>query len=129
MRVEEMYLIEAEATAHYDAGTGEALLKAFMAYRDPSYTYSGTDLVEEIIFQKRVEFWGEGLVIYDMKRLNMGINNGYEGTNTAIGARLVSEGRCPGWNFCIPIAEIQQNPALATQNNPDPSDCIPSNDL
>lgn len=128
MRVEEMYLIEAEATAHYDAGTGEALLKAFMAYRDPSYTYSGTDLVEEIIFQKRVEFWGEGLVFYDMKRLNMGINNGYEGTNTAAGARLVSDGRCPGWNFCIPIAEIQQNPALATQNNPDPSDCIPSID-
>ena len=128
MRVEEMYLIEAEATAHYNAGEGEALLKAFMAYRDPSYTYSGTDLVEEIIFQKRVELWGEGLIFYDMKRLNMGINNGYEGTNTAVGARFVTEGRCPAWNICIPRAEVQQNPAMIGFNNPDPSDCILSND-
>ena len=128
MRVEEMYLIEAEATAHYDAGTGEALLKAFMAYRDPSYTYTGTDLIEEIIFQKRVELWGEGLIYYDMKRLNIGINNGYEGTNTAVGARFVTDGRCPAWNICIPRAEVQQNPAMNGFNNPDPSDCILSND-
>ena len=128
MRVEEMYLIEAEATAHYDAATGQTLLQAFMAYRDPSYTYKGSDLVEEIIFQKRVELWGEGLIFYDMKRLNIGINNGYEGTNTAVGARFVTDGRCPAWNICIPRAEIQQNTALNGLNNPDPSDCILSQD-
>lgn len=50
MRVEEMYLIEAEATAHYDATTGKSLLQSFMANRDPAYTVpAANDLIDEII--------------------------------------------------------------------------------
>lgn len=37
MRVEEMYLIEAEATAHADRSAGLQLLKTFMAKRDPEF--------------------------------------------------------------------------------------------
>lgn len=82
MRVEEMYLIEAEATAHYDATTGKSLLQSFMANRDPAYTVPATnDLIDEIIFQKRIEFWGEGVIFYDLKRLNIGMHNGDTGTN------------------------------------------------
>ena len=126
MRIEEMYLIEAEATAHYDAATGKQLITSFMtSFRDPKYAVpAGADLVEEIIFQKRCEFWGEGIMFFDFKRLNMGIDNAYEGTNAPGGADFYSKGRCPIWNICIPNAEVQQNVALEGKNNPDPSDTL-----
>lgn len=129
MRVEEMYLIEAEATAHYDAATGQSLLEAFMAYRDASYTYTGTDLVEEIIFQKRVELWGEGLILFDLKRLDYGIDNAYEGSNAKNGFRFKTDHRAPCWNVCIPLSEVQQNVALDGKNNPDPSTALQSQDI
>ena len=123
MRVEEMYFIEAEATAHYDAATGKALITSFMtAHRDPQYTVAvGTDLIDEIIFQKRCEFWGEGILFYDFKRLDMGIDNAYEGSNAPGGTDFSTTGRCPAWNLCIPQKETQQNNALEGKNNPDPS--------
>ena len=59
MRVEEMYFIEAEATEHVNEGAGENLLISFMAHRNPKYSTDGiTDIIDEIMFQKRVEFWG-----------------------------------------------------------------------
>lgn len=124
MRVEEMYLIEAEATAHYDAATGKQLITSFMtSYRDPKYSTSasGEALIEEIIFQKRCELWGEGILFYDFKRLDMGIDNAYDGANTPAGMDFSTTGRCPSWNICIPIAEMLQNNALKGLNNPDPS--------
>ena len=125
MRVEEMYLIEAEATAHYDEATGKNLLEAFMAHRNPKYTAAGvTNLIDEIIFQKRVELWGEGIVFYDFKRLNMGINSGYAGTNVPTDARVNVSGRAPWWNFCIPESEELQNPALVGFNNPNPDGMV-----
>ena len=129
MRVEEMYLIEAEATAHYDATTGKSLLEAFMAYRDASYTCTATDIVEEIIFQKRVELWGEGLIVFDLKRLDYGIDNAYEGANAQNGWRFKTDHRVPLWNFCIPLTEVQQNVALEGKNNPDPSAALKSHDV
>lgn len=75
MRVEEMYLIEAEAAAHQNATQGRDLLNSFMqTYRDAKYncTASSTDaVVNEVVLQKRIELWGEGLTFFDVKRLNM----------------------------------------------------------
>ena len=123
MRVEEMYFIEAEAVAHYDAATAKQLITSFMSsYRDPNYSTSATDIVEEIIFQKRCEFWGEGVLFYDFKRLNYGIHNAYEGSNTPYGMDFETNGRCPIWNICIPQAEMDKNMALI--NNPDPSNTL-----
>jgi len=82
---------------------------------------TGDALIEEIIFQKRCEFWGEGVLFFDFKRLNYGIDNAYEGSNVPLGTDFSTKGRCPAWNVCIPEAEIQQNTALAGKNNPDPS--------
>ncbi|MBR2031381.1 MAG: RagB/SusD family nutrient uptake outer membrane protein [Alistipes sp.] len=126
MRVEEMYFIEAEATAQYNVAAGTQLIKDFMTqYRDPKYTISRTaDIIEEIIFQKRVELWGEGILFYDFKRLNIGLDNAYAGNNTPAGLTFSTNGRCPAWNICIPIAEEQQNVALKGKNNPDPSNTI-----
>lgn len=122
MRVEEMYLIEAEATAHYDAGTGKSLLLSFMTNRDPAYTVpAANDLIDEIIFQKRIEFWGEGIIFYDLKRLNMDMHNGDSGTNAPPSAQFTTTGRAPWWNCVIPLAAVQQNTGLTGKNNPNPN--------
>ena len=124
MRVEEMYFIEAEAAEHVSAGTGIALLTDFMKqYRDPAYAFKGGDAIDEIVFQKRVELWGEGHTFFDIKRLNMSVTRGYEGTNWAdTQSQLNTNGR-PAWtNYVIVASEAANNAALVNYNNPDPSD-------
>lgn len=123
MRIEEMYFIEAEAAAHQDADEGKELLTSFMTtYRDPNYVCnvsSSDDVVEEIVFQKRVELWGEGQTFFDIKRLNYSVTRGYSGTNFYSLCRYNTEGR-PGWmNFVITRNEYQNNSALDGYNNPD----------
>ena len=125
MRIEEMYFIEAEAAAHSNAAQGVQLVNEFMqTYRDASYscTASGTDaVVEEIVFQKRVELWGEGQTFFDIKRLNYSVNRYYEGTNFYNACAFTTNGR-PAWmNICIVQTEQNNNEALVGWNNPDPS--------
>lgn len=122
MRVEEMYLIEAEATAHTNAAAGKQLLETFMKTRDPKYTCrvsAQDDVIEEIFFQKRVEFWGEGIILFDFKRLDMGVTRDYEGTNWPEDCRYNTTGR-PAWmNFVMCGFEGEFNAACRGWNNPD----------
>ena len=124
MRVEEMYFIEAEAAAHLNAADGQSLITNFMTtYRDPEYTCTATGdaLIDEIVFQKRVELWGEGQIFFDIKRLNMSVTRGYPGTNHPEARRYNTVGR-PAWmNFCIVRTEKNNNAALEGYENPDPS--------
>ena len=74
MRVEEMILIQAECQARL-SNTNEAIntLTNFVkSYRDPEYDVNGRglSLLDEIWFQRRVELWGEGFYVPDMRRLN-----------------------------------------------------------
>lgn len=132
MRVEEMYFIEAEATAHSSAGQGLELLQNFMRnFRYAGYTTSATsqeDVIEEIIFQKRIELWGEGQNFFDLKRLGYSVTRAYDGTNFYDDAAINTNGR-PAWvNFCIVQTEGNNNEALRDTNNPNPSDLYaPSN--
>ncbi len=129
MRVEEMYFIEAEAAEHVSPGTGKALCETFMkTYRDPNYTFPTkggnvdgmTAAVEEIVFQKRVELWGEGQTFYDFKRLNISVDRASAG-NFYANCRFTTSGR-PAWmNFCIVRSEGNSNKAVMGWNNPDPS--------
>jgi tetratricopeptide (TPR) repeat protein len=126
MRVEEMYFIEAEAAAHQDAAKGLDLLKAFMTtYRDAKYTTTATsqaDVIDEIVFQKRVELWGEGLSFFDIKRLDMPVTRGYVGTVFPPLA-CMNTPRRPAWmNYVIVKSEENNNKALVGWDNPDPSD-------
>lgn len=126
MRVEEMYFIQAEAAAHQDAARGKQLLESFMKqYRDPSYTCKASsqdDVIEEIVFQKRVELWGEGQTFFDIKRLNYSVTRAYKGTVFDPLSRFNTNGR-PAWmNIVISRNETQNNTALDGYNNPDPSD-------
>ena len=81
------------------------------------------DVIEEIVFQKRVELWGEGRTFYDIKRLNYSVTRGYEGTNYYSTSRFNTNGR-PAWmNFVFHRSEAENNTALRGYNNPDPSKC------
>jgi len=129
MRVEEMYFIEAEAAEHISNGAGAQLLTAFMKqYRDPNYTFhdQGLGAVEEIVFQKRVELWGEGQTFFDIKRLDMSVTRGYSGTNcTDDRCKLNTSGR-PAWmNIVMVRTESNNNHALEGWNNPDPTGLYP----
>ena len=132
MRVEEMYFIEAEAAAHPDPAQGKQLLESFMnTYRiaddvdDYTYTCAATDkegVVEEIVLQKRIELWGEGLTFFDVKRLDMGVDRTYQGSNFYDNTQFNTNGHRPAWmNYCIVQTEENSNSALRGWNNPDPS--------
>ena len=123
---------EAEAKAHENLGEGIRLLNEFMNnYRIVGGGYDCTNMsssvenfTNELMLQKRIEFWGEGIVMFDMKRLDMSTRRGYVGTNSPASYRLNTEGRAPYWNFVISRGETQNNPVIATQNNPDPSQTV-----
>ena len=125
MRVEEMYFIEAEAAAHQDPEKGKAILEDFMReYRYDSYACLASDVegvVEEIVFQKRVELWGEGQAYFDVKRLNYSVTRKYDDSNFAPLAQMNTTGR-PAWmNFVIVRTEEANNKGVKGWNNPDPS--------
>ena len=124
MRCEEMYFIEMEAIAHTQGNDAAMmqLIQFMQAYRDPSYACKTNDIVDEIIFQKGIEFWGEGIKMFDMKRLNKGYKAAYEGTNYYESARFNLNGRAPWWTYCIPKDETDMNKAAAAQGaNPNPT--------
>lgn len=99
MRAEEMVLIKAEAECHlgqYEQARatiselGELRDSNFaerLAARSNSNAYNQdsnlplSTLMDEILFQRRVELWGETGRIFDLQRLGMGYNRVYEGSN------------------------------------------------
>ena len=75
MRIEEMYLIKAEAEAMAgNPAAGKATLEAFVqTYRNPEYTCaaaSAQEMQDEVWHQRRIELWGEGFSNSDTRRLN-----------------------------------------------------------
>lgn len=98
-----------------------------MKYRDESYstTASGDALINEILFQKRVELWGEGQAFFDIKRANLSVTRGYKGTNFSDAVRFNTNGR-PAWmNISIVQTEKNNNKALMGWENPDPTTAYP----
>ena len=78
MRASEMYLIEAEAQQRLgnDAGA-RTVLNSLVQARFPAYSsasFSGGALLAQIILQRRIELWGEGVSWFDLKRLKVGLN-------------------------------------------------------
>lgn len=126
MRIEEMYFIVCEALAQLgQTGTAvEELTKFMKQHRNPSYATEATtsnEVIDEIFFQKRIEFWGEGLNFFDYKRLNKPVTRNYAGSNFVDNARLNTTTR-PAWmNFVF--VKNAYNGKLEEWNNPDPSGC------
>ena len=117
MRIEEMYLILAEAKQ------SASLLQEFVSnYRDPAYTCSltGDELIMEVLRQRRIELWGEGLSWYDIMRYNLGIDRRGCGYPEVTSILNVPAG-APILVWPIPESEIQANPAISESDN---NDCI-----
>lgn len=130
MRIEELYLIQAEAVGVSEGvSAGVSLLNNFMrSYRDPSYNFSATDLRAfqlEVLTQMRIESWGEGWAFPSAKRLQPDVIQNYEGTNAPTDDFKVNcKGIKPTWTLVIPQAEVQSNIALEGKNNPDPTQAV-----
>jgi starch-binding outer membrane protein, SusD/RagB family len=114
MRVEEMYLLNAEAKAKLGSDDeARTRLKQLLAKRveDASYVdeLSGQDLKNEIYLQTRIELWGEGKAYLAMKRNKATITRGAN--------HLFYPGESFAWDadeltFPIPQAEVINNPVL-----------------
>lgn len=73
MRVEEMYLLNAEVKARLgQEAAAKEILKEFLALRMADVTFvdnlSGSNLKDEILLQIRIELWGEGKAYAAIKR-------------------------------------------------------------
>lgn len=131
MRIEEMYLIQAEA-AGMSKGieTGKQLLNSWVqANRDAAYKCSAEtqrDFQLAVLDQMRIEFWGEGNAFPSAKRIKPGVMQYYTGTNAPSNEVWINaEGIKPNWNLVIPVSETSSNTGIGDDyNNPDPSACI-----
>ena len=117
LRSEEAYYMHAECLAHQNNLSGAiAELEAIMATRQPGYKCEATtkaDFLEELNFQKRVEFWGEGMEFLDNRRLNIPVDrtNATWGSanNHLAAARFYHDQEDREFLYQIPISEIENN--------------------
>jgi starch-binding outer membrane protein, SusD/RagB family len=122
MRPEEMLLIEAEALARLNQDdNASALLKQLRDQRMPEpvvVNSTGEQLLEEILLERRIELWGEGFGLTDIKRLKQGIDRTNSNHKPALARIMVLEAGSPLFNFQIPQQEIDSNPNIneADQN-------------
>ena len=75
--------------------------------------------------QRRIEFWGEGINMFDYKRLRLAVTRNYNGTNYKTDfIRLNSYAgyAAPWMNYRIPESELTYNQAVILA--PDPSSAI-----
>lgn len=120
MRVEEMYLILAEAQAMSgDAATGAATLQSFVqAYRNPGYACVASTpegVQKEVYNQRRIELWGEGLSYFDILRLGIGVDRRGAGFQAPYVYNIEPTNQV--LILPIPQSEEEANPNLG-ENNP-----------
>ena len=132
MRVEEMYFIVMECE-YYLNGEIAGLIKLdnFMNdYRFDEgnkwyYAYETSDsFIIELMSQKYIELWGEGLMYNDYKRLGLPIIRKYQGSNYVEPYDKLNHEAfgCAQWlNFYIPEVARTYNNALSGKMNPDPT--------
>lgn len=137
MRMEEMYLTEAEAECRLgNNAAAQKLLIDLIKTRDPKYTTAKTgtslgalttdetgSLLEEILIHRRIEIWGEYGRIYDIKRLKQGFTRTKEmgwpvaallaGTNT-------QDPETYAWVLTIPQAEFDGNENMDPKEDQNP---------
>ncbi len=117
MRAAEMYLIEAEARARANqTAQAQDLLFTLVSNRNPAYvksTNTGAALINEIMFNRRVELWGEGFRFTDLKRLNEPLNrNLAPNTNPAISVEMLIPAGDKMWQWLFPQDEVNTNQLL-----------------
>jgi hypothetical protein len=114
MRADEFYLLNAEAKARTGKdGLAVDVLSSFLENRIEDVSYltglSGQALLNEIYFQTRAEFWGEGKSYLAMKRNKATIKRGNNHLSFAGQSFVYND---PKLTFSIPQAEVLNNPNL-----------------
>lgn len=112
MRLAEMYLIAAEGYARANKPEAKEWFNRFQVTRDPSYTESnatGEALVTEIMNSRRVELWGEGQRMFDLKRLDAKIDRNDGQSDASLCGWL--EKNASEWLYEIPLHETDYNPS------------------
>lgn len=115
MRVEEMYLIHAEASVRSnDLNGAKTTLKALLAERDQATAVtvegmSADELLEMIYFNWRLEMWGEGRGLLTMKRFKKSVVRG--GNDFAYPGKTISYDDSRLY-FEIPENELTNNPNI-----------------
>ncbi len=118
MRLAEMYLIKAEAAARSgDDGTAQSALNDLVSNRDPAFdgtTNTGDALIEEIMFHRRIELWGEGFRYFDLKRTDTPLRR-TAAQGHAMGLANIHnvDPGDPRWEWYIPQDEIDANDAIS----------------
>jgi starch-binding outer membrane protein, SusD/RagB family len=138
LRSEELILIQAEALARLDRyNEARELMLELGSVRDQNYatrlagftdskayntntTGSLTTLMDEILFQRRVELWGENGRLWDIQRLKLGFTRNFEGSNHSV--KLATKDTGPAskeFISPIPQSEFDGNPNMsADDQNP-----------
>lgn len=138
MRIEEMYLISAEANCRLgDEAKAKEQLMALMSKRDKDYdlkNVTGTalgqtsnevtgSLLEKIIDQRRIELWGEYGRIYDLRRLKQGFRRTAEmgfPAGLLLGNRPTDNPESYMWVLTIPQSEFDGNDSLDSAKDQNP---------
>ena len=138
MRIEEMYLIAAEAECmNGNEGAARDYLNALVKTRDAGYncTKTGTalgkltsdrtgSLREAIIDQRRIELWGEYGRLYDIRRLKQGFRRteaqGWP-TEALLLNRPSDDPENAMWVLTIPQAEFDGNENMSLNKDQNPT--------
>ena len=114
MRPEEMLLIEAEARVRKgnEDMQAQTLLKEL---RDNRYSspvtvdQTGTALLNEILFERRIELWGEGFRGLDIKRLKIAVDRNNSNHNPVVAGKMTVPAESKYYIYQIPQDEIDAN--------------------
>ncbi len=119
MRIEELYLMLAEAQGMQNPAAGAQTLTNLIAtYRQPGYVCNAQTkeiFMEELWKQRRIELWGEGFSYFDIMRFQKGIDRrggGYDPTLV-----FVVSPDDPVLLYEINIREAQANPLIGPTSN------------
>lgn len=128
MRAEEMVLIKAEAECHQGLyAQARASIKQLGELRDSNFAERLAErsdakiynedtnarlvtLMDEILFQRRLELWGEAGRVFDLQRLGLGYNRDYPDSNHS--QKVLTKNTKAGsplFIFPLPQAEIERN--------------------
>ena len=122
MRSAEMYLILAEAYARSgQTGLAQTALFSLVSKRDLSATQTTATadvLIDEILFNRRIELWGEGYRYLDLKRLNLPLDRNVvpNFVATSVGNVMQIPAGDSKFLYLIPRDEINANPNIGPQN-------------
>lgn len=119
MRIEEMYLILAEAQGMQNPAVGAQTLTTFVsAYRQPTYNCNAASkdiFQEEIWKQRRIELWGEGFSYFDMMRFQKGIDRRGGGFDPTLVFNIAPDD--PVLIYEIILDEAENNPLIGPTSN------------